>query len=45
MKITGKNLQLVIEALKGAIADTHNSIVTCPEVIEFAEQIEELETQ
>lgn len=45
MKITGKNLQLVIEGLEGAIADIHNSIATCPDVIEFAERIEELETQ
>ena len=43
MQFTGKNLELVKEALQLAIANVHNDIATCPDVIECADEIEELE--
>ena len=43
MQFTGKNLELVKEALQLAIANVHNDIATCPDVVECADEIEELE--
>ena len=43
MKITGKNLRLLSEALDLALVEVHNMIATCPDVIEYAEDIEEYE--
>lgn len=45
MKITGKNLRLVRNALDLADAELHNMIATCPDVIEYAEDIEDYERQ
>lgn len=43
MQITGRNLELVRDALELADAELHNQIAHCPDVDEFAEQIEALE--
>lgn len=43
MQLTGKNLELVREALDLADAELHNQIATCPDVMEYADDIEELE--
>ena len=40
MKITGKNLILVYHALGDAVAEVHNMIATCPDMNEYAEDIE-----
>lgn len=45
MQITGKNLALVIEAVKGAIADIHYHVASCPDVIEFEDKLDEYEIQ
>ena len=39
MKITGKNLALVVEAIKGAIADIHYHVASCPDVIEYEDRL------
>ena len=43
MQITGRNLELIRDALTMAQSDIHNQIATCPDVFEYAEDIEELE--
>ena len=45
MKITGRNLELVAEALEGMIENIHYYIASCPDVIEYANKIEELEAE
>ncbi len=45
MQITGKSLALVIEAVKGAIADIHYHVASCPDVIEFEDKLDEYEIQ
>ena len=45
MNFTGKNLELVREAVELAIREVHNQIATCPNVYEFSEEIEDLEEQ
>jgi hypothetical protein len=45
MQITGKNLALVVEAVKGAIADIHYHVASCPDVIEFEDKLDEYEIQ
>jgi hypothetical protein len=42
MIFTGKNLELVLEALSLAVDDIHNSIATCPDVVEYADELQEL---
>lgn len=43
MQFTGKNLELVREALELADAEVHNRIATCPDVVKYADDIKELE--
>lgn len=43
MIFTGDNLCIVLEALKDAKAELRNQQGTCPNVIEFSEQLEELD--
>lgn len=45
MQFTGKNLMLVREALELAQSELHNQIATCPDVDEYADDIEELELE
>jgi hypothetical protein len=45
MQFTGKNLVMVLWALNDAIAEVHNQIATCPDVIHHADAIEEYEKQ
>lgn len=45
MQITGRNLQLVYDALDLAIAEAHNMIATCPDVTVYADEIVEYEMQ
>lgn len=43
MRFTGKNLTLVCDGLCLAVAELHNQIATCPNAIEYAEDLDELE--
>lgn len=45
MIFTGRNLELVRDGLRYALAELHNRIATCPNVFDpvYAEAIEELE--
>ncbi len=43
MQISGKNLDLMAEAIELALAELHIQIATCPDVIKFADDIEEIE--
>ena len=45
MKFTGKNLCMLQSALACAIAELHNRIATCPDVLEYADHIEALDTE
>jgi hypothetical protein len=45
MRFTGKNLELVREGLELALAELHNQIATCPDVIEYGEDIEQLQAK
>ncbi len=45
VQITGRNLELVWQALELADLELHNQIATCPDVIEFAEDIELIEEE
>lgn len=45
MQITGKNLALVVETIKGAIADIHYHVASCPDPIEFEDKLDEYELQ
>lgn len=39
MEFTGKNLEIVRHALDLAKDELHNQIATCPDVVEYAEDI------
>lgn len=43
MQITGKNLELVAQGLEAIIDSIHYHIASCPDVIEYADSIEEYE--
>lgn len=45
MQFTGENLVLIREALELAQSELHNQIATCPDVYEYADDIEELESE
>ena len=45
MNFTGKNLVLVRDGLRYALAEIHNQIATCPNVDQYADEIEELEAE
>lgn len=45
MQFTGRNLDLVRNALRLADVELHNLIATCPDVNEYAEDIVELEQE
>jgi len=45
MIFTGKNLQLVRDAIDGAIANIGYHIGSCPDVFEYAEDIEMYEQE
>jgi len=45
MKIKGENLLLVISGLHSVLRDLHNTIVTCPDEVEFEERLAELEAE
>jgi hypothetical protein len=45
MKFTGKNLQLIAEALGRAISDNHNLRGNCSDVVLFEKELEALEKQ
>lgn len=45
MQFTGKNLQTVVNALHGAISDVQMHIGSCPDVIEYAQDIEDYEAE
>lgn len=45
MKFTGKNLELVRTALDMALSDIHNGIATCPDVNEYADDLDVLEIE
>jgi hypothetical protein len=40
MNITGKNLLLVQRALDWALDELHNQIATCPDTVEYADDID-----
>lgn len=42
MKIKGENLLLVISGLHSVLRDLHNTIVTCPDEVEFEERLADL---
>ncbi len=45
MIFTGKNLQLVRDAIDGAISDIQSQIGSCPSVDEYAAELDDLEDQ
>jgi hypothetical protein len=45
MKFTGKNLARVHDALYGHISDMRNEISTCPDVVEYAEDLDYYEEE
>ncbi|MCR5894485.1 MULTISPECIES: hypothetical protein [Burkholderia] len=45
MNFTGKNLQLVRDAIDGAISDIQSQIGSCPDVNEYATELDDLEDQ
>lgn len=45
MRFTGKNLELVACALSHAISDVQMHIGSCPDVFEYAEELEECEAE
>jgi hypothetical protein len=45
MQFTGKNLLMVRDGISLAIDEIRNQIATCPDVFEYAEDIEELEDE
>ncbi len=45
MQFTGKNLELIRRGVDLAIDEIHNQIATCPDVFEYADDIEELEQE
>lgn len=45
MQFTGKNLEMVRRGVDLALSELYNQIATCPDVIECADDIEELEAE
>lgn len=45
MQFTGKNLDLVRYGLSLAVDEFHNQIVTCPDVIEYGEDLAEIKAE
>ncbi|MGG2044860.1 hypothetical protein [Burkholderia gladioli] len=45
MNFTGKNLQLIRSAIEGSIADFRMHIASCPDVNEYADDIEAYERE
>ena len=45
MQFTGKNLELVESALSRAVSDVEMTIGACPDVVEYAEDIADLEQE
>lgn len=45
MQFTGRNLQLIRDALDLAHAELHNQIATCPDVLLYEEDIEAIEAE
>jgi hypothetical protein len=45
MRFTGKNLELMESALSRAISDVQMTIGSCPDVVEFADDLEFLERE
>lgn len=45
MNITGRNLELVQNALELADQELHNQIATCPNVVDYASDIEAIEEE
>lgn len=45
MQVTGKNLDVLLIALKLAEEQIHNKIVTCPEPEDYKEKLAELNKQ
>lgn len=45
MQFTGKNLQRVLDALELAIAELHNQIAMCPDVIKFEQELADYEAE
>lgn len=45
MRFTGKNLELVEQALRRAMDDVDMQMGTCPDVVEYAEDIAQLEQE
>lgn len=43
MKVTGRNLCLVLQAVKDAISEMRTQIGSCPDVVHYAADIEEYE--
>jgi hypothetical protein len=44
MQFTGHNLQMVEFGLELALDELHNRIATCPDVVEYAEDLERIYT-
>lgn len=42
MKFIGKDLELVREALSLAVDEVHNQIVTCPDVFEYSDELDDI---
>lgn len=45
MQFTGANLRLLRRAINDALGEIQNQIATCPDVIEYAADIDELEQE
>jgi hypothetical protein len=45
MIFTGRNLRFVRGGIQLAIRDLQNQIVTCPDVFEYAEDLDEIEAE
>jgi len=45
MQFTGKNLRLVRSAVELALSELENQTVTCPDIIEFARDLEIIEVR
>lgn len=45
MKFSGKNLEMVRRGVDLAIDELHNQIATCPDVFEYADELDDLEKE
>lgn len=45
MNFTGKNLALVHAGLIHALCDIRNEIATCPDVLEYADDLDDLDAE